>query len=142
MPGIGEIGAQNSSILAEQVGLGARQAGAEVQAFELRNMRISPCSACDACQGADTTCVIEDDMAQIYPAVKAADVIVLASSVYWFNFAAQIKLVIDRLYAVSDDGWKLLGSKPFAVLLTYGDADLYASGGINAVRSIEDMARF
>jgi hypothetical protein len=35
-----------------------------------------------------------------------------------------------------------LQNKPFGIILTYGDTDLYSSGGINAIHTFETMARF
>ena len=88
----------NSAILAEQVTAGAETAGAEVESFYLHGMDIQPCDACDACQGvADLDCVIEDDMQNLYPKIREADVVVYASPVYWFTVSAQMKLFLQTL---------------------------------------------
>ena len=89
----------NSSILADQVAAGAREAGAAVESFDLHKLNIRPCDACDFCQGA-AECVINDDMQMLYPRLRAADSIVIASPVYWFTLSAQAKLCIDRWYAL------------------------------------------
>jgi multimeric flavodoxin WrbA len=131
----------NSSVLADQVAAGAKFAGAEVENIYLHGLDIRACDACDLCEeGAG--CVINDDMQALYPKIEAADAIVLASPVYWFTFSAQMKLCIDRCYAYQSNDWKEMQDKQYALILTYGDTDLYTSGGINAINTFETMCRF
>lgn len=147
----------NSTLLARQVAAGARSLGAEVDTIHLRGMEISPCIACDACQESlKRDCVINDDMKAIYPRLRAADAIVYATPIYWFTVSGQIKLFMDRCYALTylgtapgDSGGEPiqimendLGGKKFGVVLTYGDVDPFVSGAVNALRTFQDMARF
>ncbi len=132
----------NSSTLANQVAAGATQSGAEVGIFDLHNMDIAPCDACDTCQETDGVCIIKDDMQTLYPKLRQADVIALASPVYWFNVSAQLKLCIDRWYALETSAGNALRGKKFALVLAYGDTDLYSSGGINAIHTIESICRY
>ncbi len=91
----------NSSTLAEQAAAGARQAGAEVECFDLHKLDIHPCDACDICQGvSEGDCAIQDDMQMLYPKLRQAHAILIASPVYWFTLSAQTKLFIDRWYAL------------------------------------------
>ena len=131
----------NSSTLAEQAAAGARQAGAEVECFDLHGLDIRPCDACDLCQGGDD-CVIEDDMQALYPKLRRAEAILIASPVYWFTMSAQTKLCIDRWYALQTSDGNELRGKRFGVILTYGDTDPYTSGAINAIRTFQDMVRY
>ena len=133
----------NSSLLADQVAAGARAAGALVDAFDLHGMDIQPCDACDACQDAtEGMCIIDDDMQLLYPKLRSADGIVLASPVYWFTMSAQLKLCIDRWYALQGTGGNVLAGKQFGIVLTYGDVDPLAAGAVNAVRTFQDMLRY
>jgi len=132
----------NSSILADQVADGARSAGAEVESFDLHNMDIRPCDACDACQGTDADCIIEDDMQILYPKLRSADAIVVASPIYWFTMSAQTKLCIDRWYALEDPRGNALAGKQIGIVLIYGDTDPFTSGAINAIRAFQDMFRY
>jgi multimeric flavodoxin WrbA len=133
----------NSATLADRLAEGAREAGAEVESIFLQDMRIESCSACDACQTSpEGGCIIEDDMQTLYPKLRAADVIVLTSPVYWFAYSAQLKACIDRWYAFESPAGSPLRGKSFALVLSYGDTDPYTSGGINAIRSFEDMCRY
>ena len=132
----------NSSTLAEQVAEGAREVGAEVESISLHTLDIRPCDGCDTCKETDGMCILKDDMQALYPKLRRASAIVIASPVYWFTFTAQAKLCIDRWYAfVTPEGNELSGKK-FGLVLTYGDTDLYTSGGINAIHTFESMCRY
>jgi len=87
-------------------------------------------------------CVIKDDMQSLYPKLRSADAIVIASPIYWFNFSAQTKLFMDRWYGLGDSEGYVLSGKKFAVLLSYADADLFSSGAVNALRAFQDALRF
>ena len=130
----------NSSVLADQTAAGAKDAGAQVDSFFLHDMNLRACDGCDECR-ATGACVVGDDMQKIYPKLLAADGIVLASPIYWFTYSAQLKLCIDRwygLWCVQKDAFR---GKPIGIVLTYGDTDLYTSGGINAIHTFESTFR-
>jgi multimeric flavodoxin WrbA len=135
--------AGNSATLAEQVTAGAVDAGAEVEQFHLHGMDIHPCRACDAChrQGA-AGCVVMDDMQALYPKLRKADAIVLASPVYWFTVSAQTKLFMDRWYALEGSHGNALRGKRIGIVLTYGDSDPFSSGAVNALRTFQDAFRY
>ena len=100
----------NTAALVKQLTIVAEEIGAEVESIRLHDLDIHPCDACDSCQGNGNGCVISDDMQELYPKLRTADVIVIASPVYWFNLTAQTKLCIDRWYAMdSTDGFELAG---------------------------------
>jgi multimeric flavodoxin WrbA len=137
----------NSSTLADQVAAGARDAGATVESFDLHGMDIRPCDGCDFCQGSGE-CVLNDDMHLLYPKLREADAIVIASPIYWFMVSAQVKACIDRWYALEGaqlaqgGGEGALAGKEFGVVLVYGDNDPYSSGAVNAIRMFQDIARY
>jgi multimeric flavodoxin WrbA len=129
----------NSAALANQVEAGAKACGAKVRTFNLHDMKISPCTACDACQR-DTArdCVIKDRMKQLYPELRQADALVIASPIYWFTMSAQTKLFMDRCYALGGPAGHALKGKKIGILLTYADADPFGSGAVNALRAFQD----
>lgn len=131
----------NSSVLANQARAGAEAAGASVETFYLHGMDIRPCDGCDFCRETGI-CAVEDDMQTLYPKLLAADAVVLASPVYWFTYSAQLKTCIDRWYAMWNFKHDAFKGKPIGIVLTYGDTDLYTSGGINAIHTFETMFRF
>lgn len=133
----------NSSRLAEELAASARQAGGSVKEFGLHGMDLRACDGCDSCQHPQGSgCVIDDDMQLIYPFLKLASALVLATPVYWFTFSAQLKLAIDRFYALESPGGHGLKGKDMVLVLTYGDDDPYTSGAVNAIRSFQDMCRY
>ncbi len=133
----------NSASLAKEVAAGAKEAGAKVETIFLQGMNIQPCTACDACRRKlKKDCILKDDMRALYPKMKAADGIVIASPIYWFTVSAQTKLFMDRWYALGgDDGYELAGKK-FAVVLAYADADPFSSGAVNALRMFQDAFNY
>ena len=132
----------NSAVLADRVAAGARDAGADVEAFYLHGMDIRPCDACDSCHEAEGVCIIKDDMQILYPKLRQADAIVVASPIYWFTVNAQTKLCIDRWYAFDTSKGNALAGKQIGIVLTYGDTDPFTSGAINAIHTFQDMFRY
>ncbi len=132
----------NCAVLVEQAAAGARANGAHVEIFNLGELNIHPCDACESCQEANGVCVIQDDMQKLYPHLRQADAILIASPIYWFSVSAQTKIFIDRCYALQGAVGNLLGAKRFGVMLTYGDVDPYTSGAVNAIRMFQDIMRY
>lgn len=75
---------------------GAAEQGAEIELVDLSEMRIEPCSACDAC-ALTGRCVFDDDLLSIIQMMKLSDGIVLGSPVYIDNVSGQMKIFVDRL---------------------------------------------
>ncbi len=113
---------------------GAESSGNEVVKFDVAHMNIHGCLGCMKCmtkpKDDPNICVIEDDMNEVYRAVMDADVIVLASPVYWWGPTGQLKLVVDRLQAITGHaGLEHLSRKSTALLMTF------RGGGLQAVLS-------
>ncbi len=85
----------NSDTLCDQFMKGAEKAGYKVEKLRLAELNIGYCSACYACKRLGH-CVKKDDMAQVVDKMRAADVIVLATPVYFYTMNAQLKTMIDR----------------------------------------------
>ena len=85
----------NTELLLREAIRGIEESGFAVQVFNLNLMNILPCQNCGGCD--DTgICINEDDMAQIYDAIKTADRVILASPIFFFSLSAQAKIMIDR----------------------------------------------
>ena len=133
----------NSTILALKAAEGVRAEGGEADVVEIGHLKIAPCNACDSClTKPEAGCFIKDDMQPLYAKIRAAQGIIFATPVYWFNMSAQMKLVIDRAYAIQDKEYFAFTGKDVGVILTYGDVDIFASGGVNALRSFQDICAF
>jgi multimeric flavodoxin WrbA len=133
----------NSAILAAQVAGGAKAAGAEVETIFLQGLQIAPCRSCYACQkGKGRGCAIRDEMQALYPKLMAAEAWVIASPVYWFTMSAQMKLFMDRCFALLAYGKEPLAGKRIAIAMSYGGADPFDSGCVNALRTFQDAFHF
>jgi multimeric flavodoxin WrbA len=73
----------------------ARDAGAVVVKFSLCDLDLRGCKACDACRHTGV-CIQKDDMELLYPHLRSADSIVIASPIYFQGMPAVPKMVIDR----------------------------------------------
>ncbi|MHB8107113.1 MAG: flavodoxin family protein [Candidatus Cryosericum sp.] len=89
----------NSELLCDQFVLGAKGAGHQAEKIALRDKKIGYCVACDYCQAHGGACPQKDDMAGILEKMVAADVIVMATPVYFYTMNAQMKTLIDRTVA-------------------------------------------
>ena len=87
--------------------------------FRVGAKKIAYCSACYYCREHGGKCVHQDDMAEILQKMIDADVIVLASPVYFYSIDAQLKAVIDRTLA----RWTEVRNKEFYYIVTMADTD-------------------
>lgn len=89
----------NSEQLCTEFMRGAKEAGNEAEMISLRGKKMNFCLGCEVCQKNGGTCVHKDDVPEILDQVLASDVLVLATPVYYYDFSAQMKTVIDRTFA-------------------------------------------
>ena len=85
----------NSDTLCDQFIKGAEASGNEVEKIYVHNQTIGFCMACYACKKTGS-CVQRDDMFAILDKMVNADVIVLATPVYFYTMNGQLKTLIDR----------------------------------------------
>jgi multimeric flavodoxin WrbA len=92
---------------------GAIKAKHQVEKVTLAEKKINYCTACYGCSG-NGRCVQKDDMSHILDSMMAADVIVLATPVYFYTMCAQMKTVIDRTLA----RYRKITNKDFYFIVT------------------------
>ena len=85
----------NTEILLENFLKGASKEGAGVKEIVLNKLNFSPCQECENL-GRNEICIVEDDLQELFPEVKNADVVVLASPIFFGSLSAQAKMMIDR----------------------------------------------
>ena len=110
----------NTDTLAAAFKEGAESAGKSVTLFRVADMKIGGCQGCEVCFKQNGVCVQKDDMPQILNVLRKADALVLASPVYYFNVTAQLKLAIDRIYALLREKKTI---KRAVLLMACGDDD-------------------
>lgn len=86
----------NTEIVIREVLKAAGQEGAETELISLADYDLKPCNGCEECLETKS-CVINDDVEEIYEKIRKVDGIVIGSPVYFFNTTAQIKTFIDRI---------------------------------------------
>ena len=95
--------AGNTAALTAEFKKGAEEAGNTVTEFFLDGMNINGCKGCfGGGKNPDSPCVQKDDMDKIYPVYKEADIVVLATPLYYWTISGQLKTAFDRLFAVAE----------------------------------------
>ena len=95
----------NSDTLAQYFLNYCQQRGATISAFQLNDLNYRGCQACDGCKKSSETCVLNDDLTEVLAQVAAADLLVLASPIYYGDVSAQLKAFIDRTYSFLKPGY-------------------------------------
>ncbi len=90
----------NTNSLVTAFASGAAAAGNEVQIFDAATANLNGCYADKNCEK-NGCCGQQDDGVRMNELMRQADVLVLASPVYWSGFTAQLKTAIDRFYQFS-----------------------------------------
>jgi multimeric flavodoxin WrbA len=107
----------NTDVLVDALLEGAEAEGAKTSKVRLNDLEIAGCQACYSCKKTGK-CRQKDDMRRLYKKLVKADAWVFATPVYWWGPSAQLKLALDRMFALCWGGnpKKIAGKK--AVLVT------------------------
>lgn len=71
----------------------------DVEIVSVADYNVNPCIVCNSCfirEG--NQCFQNDDMVRIYEKFRNADIVVVASPVYFYGISAQLKAIVDRLH--------------------------------------------
>jgi len=111
---------KNSDTLAKYFIQGLSESvSSETKHFYTNEMNIRPCQGCLSCANADDkSCIIKDDMEELYPLIREAEGIIIASPVYNGGISAQTKAVMDRTRALlASDPNSLRGKVGIAIAI-------------------------
>jgi len=89
----------NTDVLLDEALRGAGITGAEVSPVRCCDLKISGCAECGGCDQTGV-CVIDDDMQEVYPKLLEANVVILASPIFFYGISSQAKALIDRCQAM------------------------------------------
>ena len=89
----------NTDLLLDQAIAGMKSRGVETEKIVVDRMKIAPCREYYGCLR-DGNCVIRDDMDGVYPKLLEADIVVVASPIFFYAVSAQVKALIDRSQAL------------------------------------------
>ena len=115
----------STAAMVEAFSQGAEEKGHRVHVISVCQKKIAGCRACEYCHqknsGHERQCIQQDDMQQIYPLLDEAEMIVLASPIYYHGFTGQLQCAINRIYAL-DKPKKL---KKAALIMNSGSDHVY-----------------
>lgn len=106
----------NSDLLCNQFLKGALSAGHHAEKIALREHQINFCLGCGVCNTSHK-CVQKDDMGELLNKMVEADVIVLATPVYFYSMDGQLKTFIDRTVPRYSE----ISNKDFYFIITAAD---------------------
>lgn len=109
----------NSDLLCDQFILGAKEAGHTAEKIFLKDKKINYCTGCGTCIDRGKGCSQKDDMAEILEKMIAADVIAMATPVYFYTMCGQMKTLIDRTCARYTE----IKNKEFYFIMTAADSN-------------------
>lgn len=112
----------NTAALVEAFVEGAKENGHEITVAPVCQKKIAGCLACEYCHTkGEGRCIQQDDMQEVYPILSEAEMIVLASPVYYHSFTGQLQCAINRIYALD----KPANLKKAALILSSGSDQVY-----------------
>lgn len=104
---------------------GAESVGHQVNAIDVCQIKVGGCLACEYCHTkGNGICIQNDDMQIIYDLLKEAEMLVIASPIYYHGISGQLKCVIDRFYSAAYPR-KPKKLKGIAMILSSGDSNMY-----------------
>lgn len=104
----------NTDLLAQAFAEGAGKDNT-VEIVSVADYKVNPCIGCNSCFTREgNQCFQKDDMAEIYKKLKVADIMVIASPVYFYGISAELKAIVDRLHTPMRNGFQV---KKLALLL-------------------------
>ncbi|HBH3653480.1 TPA: flavodoxin family protein [Clostridioides difficile] len=91
----------NVDTILDEIIKGVNDNNVEVKKYYLNDMNIKGCQGCLYCRKVPN-CAFKDDMIEIYKDIKSAEYIIIGSPVYICQVSAQTKLLLDRLYPLTE----------------------------------------
>ncbi|MBQ9272846.1 MAG: flavodoxin family protein [Mogibacterium sp.] len=138
----------NTAQMIEAFCEGAESAGNKVDVVNVCRKKIAGCLACEYCHTkGDGQCIQKDDMREVYDLLKDAEMLVLASPIYYHGISGQLKCTVDRFYSAAYPEKPAHLSK-VAMFLSSGDPDMYDGamfsfkGDFLGYLELEDMGVF
>ncbi|MER0280102.1 flavodoxin family protein [Clostridioides difficile] len=110
----------NSDLLCDQFMQGALESKNKVEKIFLKDKDVNYCTGCGACYEKGASCTQKDDMGEILEKMIKADVIVLATPVYFYTMNGQMKTMIDRTCS----GYTEICDKEFYFIVAAADKNV------------------
>lgn len=111
----------NTDILAKAFADGA-SINNEVEILSVNDCKVDPCIGCNTCFTREgNRCFKNDGMQTVYDKMAQADMLVVASPVYFYGVSAQLKNIIDRCHTPMRKGFKIKNTALLLVAASSGD---------------------
>lgn len=80
---------------------GAKKKNHQITVIDVCKKKIAGCLGCEHCHTrGGGVCIQEDDMQKVYEALESAEMLVIASPIYYFGYSGQLQCAIHRTYAI------------------------------------------
>ena len=89
----------NSTSLLKMSLKGAEEREHNSEILYASDQAVQPCLGCNGCKS-DPTCVVRDDMIHVYRKLEAADILVIATPIYFYSMSGWLKAIVDRMWAL------------------------------------------
>ena len=120
----------NSASIAARFLETAGKQGAEIRTFTLNQLNYRGCQACFACKTRLDQCALKDDLTGVLESVHWADLLVLATPIYYTDVTGQLKCFVDRTYSFLKPDYitnpaasRLQPGKRLVIITTQGQPD-------------------
>lgn len=112
----------NTAAMVDAFVEGAKEQKHDITVIPVCQKKIAGCLACEYCHTkGNGRCIQKDDMQDIYPILDEAEMIVLASPIYYHSFTGQLQCAINRIYALD----KPKNLKKAALIMSSGSDHVY-----------------
>lgn len=108
----------NTEILVKEALMGAEEVGAEVELIRLHDLKIKPCTGCNACvvnlfeKSGPGDCILkDDDFAFIDEKIMECDGLILGSPIYEKSPSGLLKVLNDRMGPSHDVAFRMIAKK-------------------------------
>lgn len=92
----------NTAQLVAAFARGAADAGHAVEVVSLDEVQVNGCLGCNACRFGKP-CVQKDGFNALAPKIRAADLLVFASPLYFWTLSSKLKAFIERFYCLAEE---------------------------------------
>jgi multimeric flavodoxin WrbA len=120
----------NSATIADYFLKIAERMGGKIRTFALNRLKYKGCQACMACKTKQDKCAMNDQLTEVLDAIRKADILVLATPIYFSEVTGQVKTFIDRTfsylvpdYMTNPKPSRLTPGKKLVFIITYENSD-------------------
>lgn len=120
----------NSATIARRFCDVAEKVGGEVQTYILNELDYHGCQGCWTCKTKLDRCVLEDGLTGVLESIHHADILLIASPIYFGDVSSQLKAFIDRTFSYLLPDYttnlapsRLLPGKKLIFILAQGNPD-------------------